>query len=170
MPLNEIYNLLRLRVVISFLGEKSQFNLWQSDFFGPAATSFLDPSFPRTRFLAQVEGATAAAGKLHDDRIGVGRVFHLFRLPEDFEQSFHHRLQDHKVIEELTPILASQEIAMNFLEREFGKQSSNQVGPVRVGSIEGAAEKKELVKSIGQLYLAGFQAESPVFPFLKDEQ
>ncbi len=167
----EISDLLRLRVVIGYLGEKSQGNWWQSDFFGAASGSFLNPVFPRTQFLTQVEGASAAAGRIHDERIGVGKIFHLFRLPEDFEQSFHQRLQDKDVIDELAPLWESKESAIGYLESNFGKPSKPQVGPVSVGKIS-EVTTETVTKLIGNQYLSSLCSDdqSPVFPYLKDEQ
>ena len=70
-----------LRVLVGYLGEKGQANWWGSEFFSATATAFLAPIFNRSLFLAQYQGATAAAAKVHDEAIGVGRIFHLFRLP-----------------------------------------------------------------------------------------
>ena len=70
-----------LRVLVSYLGEKGQANWWGSEFFSNTATAFLGPIFNRSLFLAQYQGATAAAAKVHDEAIGVGRIYHLFRLP-----------------------------------------------------------------------------------------
>lgn len=167
--LKDISPLLRLRVVIGYLGEKSQNGWWQSDFFSATANSFLAPVFPRTRFLTQVEGAGAAACVQHDERIGVGRVFHLFRLPEGFEQAFHQRLQEQEVIDELSALVETSESAVSFLESEFGKSQKKDLGPVNVGDIQDVADEK-VVSVISQHYLAGFRSESPVFPFLRDDK
>ena len=70
-----------LRVLIGYLGEKDQANWWGCEFFSATATAFLAPIFNRSLFLAQYQGATAAAAKVHDEAIGVGRIYHLFRLP-----------------------------------------------------------------------------------------
>jgi len=165
----DISNLLHLRLVTSFLGEKSQFNWWQSDFFSPTAESFLNPLFPKTQFLGQAEGASAAARKGHDERIGVGRVFHLFRLPEDFEQAFHQRLQDATVIEDLKNRISTRETAFEFLESKFGKPESNEIGPQLVGDISQITETP-VVQAIARAYLSGFKNEETVLPYLKDEQ
>ena len=70
-----------LRVLIGYLGEKGQANWWGSEFFSTTAAAFLAPIFNRSLFLAQYQGATAAAAKIHDEAIGVGSIYHLFRLP-----------------------------------------------------------------------------------------
>ena len=99
----------------------------------------------------------------------MGRVFHLFRLPEDFEQSFHQRLHDVAVAERLSELLSGKEAALQFLESEFGKPESDDIGPVLVGDINQVATKP-VVNAIAQAYLGGFLKETPVFPYLKEEQ
>jgi len=76
-----------LRVLVGYLGEKGQDNWWASDFLSTTAAAFLAPIFNRSLFLAQYQGATAAAAKVHDEAIGVGRIYHLFPLPIGIEQA-----------------------------------------------------------------------------------
>uniref|UniRef100_UPI0039B77F6C BrxE family protein n=1 Tax=Pseudomonas sp. P1B16 TaxID=2986074 RepID=UPI0039B77F6C len=75
-----------LRVLVGYLGEQ-QPAWWSSQFFSPTAAAFLGPVFARSTTLAQYQGVTAAAARKHEEHIGEGRTFHLFRLPEIFEQS-----------------------------------------------------------------------------------
>lgn len=75
-----------LRVLVGYLGEQ-QPTWWTSQFFSPTAIAFLGPVFTRTSALAQYQGVTAAAARRHEEHIGEGRTYHLFRLPEIFEQS-----------------------------------------------------------------------------------
>tara|TARA_B100000686_G_scaffold343118_1_gene423375 strand:- start:618 stop:986 length:369 start_codon:yes stop_codon:yes gene_type:complete len=84
----------RLRVIVGYLGEKDQHNWWGCSFFSAISSSFLDPVFPRTAFLARCHGVKAKATRLHDERIGVGKVYHLFRLPEHTEQKLHEHFLD----------------------------------------------------------------------------
>ena len=128
--LKDLTDLLRLRAIVGYLGEQSQLNWWSSDFFAPTADAFLEPIFPRTMFQTQVAGVSAAAAQLHDEHIGVGNVFHLFRLPEEFEQSFHQRLHDADVREAIVSITTSQEAAIEFLDQEYGVPETESVGPV----------------------------------------
>lgn len=159
--------LLMLRIVVGYLGEESQFGWWKSSFFSGTSESFLTPVFPRTRFLAQAEGVKAAACKLHDDRIGVGKVFHLFRLPEELEQSFHRQLYNAENCNEFVQHVSSKATAMEFLRDHFDGKTEGSIGPVSVGDIQQASDI-ETVKAIGLHYLHGFNADTPVFPFLKE--
>src|SRR5690606_29001044 len=101
-----------LRVLIVYLGEKGQANWWGSEFFSATATAFLAPIFNRSLFLAQYQGATAAAAKVHDEAIGVGRIYHLFRLPIGLEQASAEALNDPAFVLSLQGRLVSQEQAM----------------------------------------------------------
>lgn len=83
-----LQNLLRLRIAVGLLGEKSQHAWWTTTFFEPRSRAFLDPVFVRTALAAQYSGATEAARRVHDASLGVGN-FHLFRLPEETEQDLH---------------------------------------------------------------------------------
>jgi hypothetical protein len=79
-------DLIRLRLAVGSLGEQVKPAWWQSSFLGPNAAPFLDPIFGPKRLGAQYRGVTEAARLVHDDRIGIGRVVHLFRLSELMEQ------------------------------------------------------------------------------------
>ena len=167
--MSEITRLLKLRVLVGYLGEKSQFGWWQSDFFGPASDAFLEPIFPRTRFLSQVEGSSAAARLQHDDRIGKGDVYHLFRLPEDVEQSFHQQLQDAEFISKFASALTSKEDALGSLEEEVGAPESRSAGPLLAGSVTDL-KKKSVQAEIGRAYLAAFGSDQLSFPYMKGSE
>ena len=112
MTSEDLETLVSLRAAVGFLGEKGQHDWWTSSFFSTSAATFLAPLFPRTQFLSQTAGVTSAAMRLHDDRIGVGKVFHLFRLPEDLEQSLHRILGDGTVVSRVESSVATMESAM----------------------------------------------------------
>jgi hypothetical protein len=91
---NELNNkLTQLRLVVGYLGEKDQFNWWSSSFLNETTKKMFEFTFPRTAELAQYEGVSASAARVHDERIGVGETFHLFRLPEFLEKSLVNYLQ-----------------------------------------------------------------------------
>ena len=85
----QIEQLTLMRFAVGFLGEQANPWWWDSSFCGNNGKAFLSPVFPRTYIHAQYQGVVSAAALVHDDRIGVGNVFHLFRLPEDIEQGLH---------------------------------------------------------------------------------
>src|SRR6266498_2626769 len=95
-----------MRAVVGFLGEREQYAWWQSSFFSAQNRAFLAPVFGRTQLLAQAMGVTRAASLVHDERIGVGRVFHLFRLPEDVEERVHQTIQQPAVAQRVAQVIA----------------------------------------------------------------
>lgn len=166
--LSVIRELLELRLLVGFLGEKKQFAWWQSDFFNKTAPSFLNPVFPRTRFLAQFQGASAAARQCHDKSIGVGNVFHLFRLTEDLEQSFQECLGDPTIENEMSEVLSNQDAALDCLKAKYGESEKANVGPVLIGDISEVISD-QVMHSLAGTYVAGFLKETHVFPYLKND-
>lgn len=81
-----IHEIAKLRTCVAFLGEKEQNNWWPCSFLSSSGAAFLTPVFPKTSLLARVNGASTAAQVIHDEYIGVGNVYHLFRLPENIER------------------------------------------------------------------------------------
>jgi hypothetical protein len=78
-----------LRLAVGLLGEREQAGWWSSAFTSPASSAFLGPVFGSRALQARYQGLLEAARRAHDERIGVGRAFHLFRLPEALEQRLH---------------------------------------------------------------------------------
>lgn len=168
MNRRDIKDIARMRIVVSYLGEKGQYDWWPSGFWAPTADAFLSPVFPRSIFIAKVNGASAAAKKLHDERIGIGRVFHLFRLPEDLEQAIHSALHSELTVEDAIPLIASKQAAEDFLAANCGSTDEvENVGPVVCGEIAELLNSS-ITESIASAYLSGFRRGHEVFPYLTE--
>jgi hypothetical protein len=94
MNTSTLAQIARLKLLVGFLGEQSQFNWWLSAFFAPSSSAFLAPVFSKNAFADQYHGVQEAASRVHDEHIGIGRVYHLFRLPEHVEQALFNSLQN----------------------------------------------------------------------------
>jgi hypothetical protein len=79
------YTLLKLRLTVGFLGERSQFAWWPTAYYEPSSRLFLEPVFSKTSRLAQYHGVLEAARRLHDEHLSAGS-YHVFRLPEEIEE------------------------------------------------------------------------------------
>lgn len=168
MDADHIRDLARLRLAVGYLGEQAETGWWSSTFCGTGGTAFLAPVFPRTHVLAQFQGSTSAAARVHDDRIGIGDVFHLFRLPEDLEQSLH--AIEHKAGSEFaTAVTANVQSAMCFLSACAEDQHIDAVGPVRIGQLASLRDAS-CWKAVAACYLDGFQHNREVFPFFSDKK
>ena len=87
-----VEDLIMLRALVGFLGEKPQFNWWDTNFLSETGLKFLGITFPRSSLAAGINSVTAAARRVHDGRIGKKGVYHLFRLPLGIEQIIHESL------------------------------------------------------------------------------
>lgn len=167
MDTPDLVTLASIRIVVGYLGERDNHGWWPSSFFSPSSRAFLEPVFPRTMLLAQSAGIAAAAAITHDDRIGTGEVFHLFRLPEDVEQRIHALLHDQEVAARIAPLTAGLEAARTFLHRHAAEGVELRDGPVRVGGIADLREPGAWGPAVA-LYLGAFETGSQSFPFFAD--
>mgnify|MGYP000030864160 CR=1 FL=1 len=159
--------LAQLRAAVGYLGERDQHGWWQSMFLSAGSTPFLAPVFGRTLVLAQCAGTTQAAAMLHDERIGVGRVFHLFRLPEDMEQGIHRALHDPQVAQQITAIVASPAAALAYLQAEARTVTSGGVGPTQVGDTHDVRQRKPW-RMVAAHYAHAFTVRDQVYPYFTE--
>lgn len=169
MDASRLEHLAVLRAVVGFLGEKSQHHWWASAFFAPESDAFLSPVFPRTEMLARCHGATQAAALVHDVRIGVGRVFHLFRLPEDMELGIHEALHDKAVVERIEAAVANTEAATSFLRESASEEGTSGKGPVSVGASEDLRDSNSW-GAVAEHYATAFGSGTMIFPFFTDKE
>ena len=167
MEATQLQTLAMMRATIGYLGEREQYSWWQSSFFAPTSRAFLAPVFGRTQALAQYAGVSRAAALVHDERIGVGRVFHLFRLPEDLEQALHRVVQAHGVGQRITACVAHQDDALAYLRTEARSAASVGVGPVEVGSAQDLRGWRPW-RAVAAQYLGAFETGAAAFPFFTD--
>src|SRR5690606_28146778 len=107
---------------------------WSSTFLGPHALTFLSPVFGNKTTVAQYKGVVEAACCAHDEKIGVGRVYHLFRLPEATERRISSYLQDRQVVEDLRECFDSQASAEHILADLAKGGGDVKPGPFRLGT------------------------------------
>jgi len=162
-----IERLVNLRLVIGYLGEREQFGWWQSSFFTQGSQAFLAPLFSRTQILAQCNGVTQAAALVHDERIGVGHVYHLFRLPEEIEQGIHQSLHKPSLHQSIHKTIVKPDTALNSLRMLSGSTHPTEVGPIRVGNIV-ELHNLEFWQTVASIYLYGFEQRTMVCPYFTD--
>jgi len=161
-----VEKLIMLRALVGFLGEKPQYGWWDSNFLSETGLRFLDVIFPRSAFAAGVNSVTEAAKRLHDNRIGKGRVYHLFRLPPGFEYIIHEDLFNFDQ-SKLLPDLKTKEAAIEKLRTFAGSEFEAPEGPIHIGN------NKDLVKlsSVNRLakhYADAFQRGTQTFPYFTE--
>ena len=158
-------SIVSLRLSVGFLGERDGAGWWRSGFTSPTAPAFLAPIFGAKVLHAQYQGLIETARRVHDERIGVGRVFHPFRLPEAQEQRVMDALRSDR--EKLTAGISSHEAAMNDLQDLAGQVVDVKPGPTLIGSLE-TLEDPNWVTKIAAIYLAAFKSNIQCFPYFSD--
>ena len=153
-----------LRAAIGYLGEKGQYAWWQSSFFAPASRAFLAPVFARTPVVAQCVGVTRAAAVVHDERIGVGRVYHLFRLPEEMEQGIHRALHDPDLGARIAAATASRDAALALLREIAAPPAASGIGPTLIGEAL-ALRLIDTWRIVTTHYLRAFEQGTQVYPY-----
>lgn len=160
-----ITDILELRLLVGYLGEKSQPAWWRSEFYGDTAMQFLEPVFGRTALLAQYNGVREAARLVHDASVGIGSVFHLFRLPQEVEQDLHRRAEGLTKGDPLLVNLQNKDVAVVRLRSVAGADPGAAEGPVSIGSIEDL-RKPATLKKCASHYVKAFTRGTPVYPYL----
>jgi hypothetical protein len=167
MKAPDLTTVAKMRVAVSYLGEKEQQAWWGSSFYSRGSSAFLSPLFPRSELLAQCRGASSAALRVHDERIGVGKVFHLFRLPEEMERGIHETLAQANLVAEARQMIDDAKSAFAFLS-SFGF-TSTKPGPIREGTLA-ELSKPSLWSSMASHYAFAIQNRMQVFPYIVDDQ
>ena len=158
---------LLLRLTVGFLGEKSQMNWWDTSFLGSSSDAFLRPIFAKSSMLARYQGVRTAGQRIHDKSIGVGRVYHLFRLPEQLEQRLVELIARKQFdLEQMANNLVERKDGLRLLEECAGDVEDSE-GPVRAGGID-AIMKMDSLKRICRLYLGAFNSDVKVYPYFSD--
>ncbi len=152
-----------MRLLVGYLGEKDQFNCWPTTFICSFSNLFLSPVFPRTTLLSQYHGILEAARRLHDERIGVGSVFHLFRLPEVREQELHGILNDDGPSLSMESF-ASRDSALAALQKIADGDTSASEGPVKLGSTQDIMTP-DGIRDIARSYTAAFDQGVKCYPY-----
>jgi hypothetical protein len=159
----------RLRLLVGFLGEQSQFNWWSSSFFTANSRAFLSPVFSKTAFTAQWQGVKEAASRVHDEHIGVGAVYHLFRLPEHIEQTLFTGLQDQSFADSTSIQIHNRETALESLASLSDGSPRDGEGPVLVGNIDALLAGKTL-GALAYHYDTAFANGTVVYPYYLDNK
>ena len=161
--------IVELRLVVGFLGEKSQHNWWGSNFIGATSEAFLAPVFSRTTMLARYHGVCEAAMLVHDEHIGVGANFHLYRLPDSVERAAAKEVasSDSKTL--MNSVLASSEAALARLSELSISTVAKSEGPVVVGAYSDTGLKGILHQSASH-YLLAFTDGYKCFPYMREAE
>ncbi len=164
---------LDLRTTVLALGEAQHAGWWRSGFLSPVGLSHLSYVYPRTNFSAAVRAAGRAAKSMHDSSIGIGNVYHLFRLPQQLERRLDDLIQESesRLLDRFGSMLSEREKLLNELGQLSGMVGASrpQAGPRRMGTIQ-ALPRPETVQQLAAAYRDAFQDGIKVFPYFEGDK
>jgi hypothetical protein len=153
----------RVRMAVGFLGQVGLFGWWSSSLLSHNGLAIAEYNFPRAPGYASLNATTAAAKRLHDERIGKRRCAHLFRLALPDEVLVQRAIQPHGQVF-LEPVFQRREDALGALEAESREIISVDAGPVQIGTLEDAFTELGLTE-LAKHYFAGFRQEIQCLPY-----
>ena len=165
---NRMRQIIKLRLAVGLLGEKEHEIWWGSMWLTNNASAFLAPVYGDRLAPARYQGVVEAARRVHDDRVGVGQAFHLFRLPEGLERTLHEAV----IMDSACGLLAentSAETAMDILADFSPKSPDANPGPVWAGNpkdIQGGG----WIPVLAGHYRAAFSSSIQTFPYFSERQ
>jgi hypothetical protein len=167
---NEVIRLIvELRLLVGFLGEKAQHNWWSSNFMGSTSEAFLVPVFPRTAMLARYHGVAESAMLLHDEHIGVGVNYHLYRLPDSVERAAAKEVAQIDAKQLMGSVFASPDRALERLSELASPEIEKTEGPVLVGRYSDSGIKGLLELSASH-YQRAFSNGYRCFPYMREAE
>lgn len=155
---------LQMRLLIGFLGERTQYAWWPTAFYEDSSRLFLEPVFSKTSRLAQYHGVLEAARRLHDEHLSVGS-YHLFRLPEEVEQDLHAIVHSSAGEDLANQALQSKDKALELLKALAATGAKVSVGPTAIGSIKNL-NNLDTLQAIAGAYLSAFSQNAKTYPYL----
>jgi hypothetical protein len=168
MSASPIPDLIRLRLLVAYLGEKKQADWWDCSFLDSTGRSYLERPFPRTAFHAALRSATAAASAVHDGAIGRNGAYHLFRLPVEREEMLDIKIASVSP-DGLLPLIASREAALTALAGLASGTVPAATGPIQIG-LEKQLGAAATVGGIAAHYLAALKADTKAYPYFAKEK
>lgn len=164
MKSDPLTDLLKIRLLVGYLGEADQFSWWKTSFYASASESFLEPIFSRTSHLAKYHGVAEAARLVHDESLSAGS-YHLFRMPEELEHDLHAALIGHDGRAIQDEFTRSKDAALNALRAIGTASKSSADGPVSLGAIDGVRTANAIAQ-MAWIYASAFDRGGKAFPYL----
>lgn len=155
--------IVRLRLLIAFLGEKKQHGWWDTSFLDSTGRRFLETTFPRTAFEAALRCASEAARLVHDAQIGRVGAFHLFRLTVEAEDAIEAQIG-----KQLEPAWLASVADAQVAARELHGMATSHItappGPVQIGN-EKNLLSAESASEIAAHYSSAFAQGVRCYPY-----
>jgi hypothetical protein len=158
-----------LRAIVAALGERASPPWWRTQFLTDVGLRTVGRIVPRTAVPAAVASTSIAARAEHDRWIGVGRRFHLFRLPSAVERAVGSSLSEDAMHSRVRDLLAARERILDELAGLAGAHIPKPVeGPLALGDARQLG-KLAATATLASHYLAAFRASARCFPYFEEK-
>jgi len=163
--------LLTLRALVAALGERTTPPWWRTQFLTEAGMRAVGRIFPRTAVSAAVKSACIAARSEHDRLIGVGKRYHLFRLPTRLEHAIATSLADSALQSALADILREgTDRLLGELKSLSGERTVMRVeGPVSIGDVNRLDNGRGIAEFAAHYY-AAFAQTARCYPYFEERE
>ena len=152
-----------LRLLVSYIGEKHGAGWWQTSCLDETGRQFMEMNFPRSALNAGVHAAGGAAQRIHDERIGRSRVYHLFRLPYAIEDRIHEWFLNGEQAN-LWAAIKDRPTALAGIRAMVDTTLAAPEGPVQVGSETDIGSERGL-KEVAKHYLSAAETGKLCLPY-----
>lgn len=171
MQPNKAKQLLSLRISVAALGEFPSDRWWRTQFLTDAGLRATSRIFPRTGVPAAINSVCEAARLDHDKKVGVGRRYHLFRLPIEWEDSIASILREQENQAEAKQLILSGHDGL-LKQLESLAQDSKRIGkegPVAIGSAIRIGTS-DATANLAANYLRAFTSNLRCYPYFEDQE
>jgi hypothetical protein len=166
-----VSSLIHLRTIVAALGERTSPPWWRTQFLSNVGLRTIGRIFPRTAIRAALESTCIVARADHDRRIGVGRAYHLFRLPTSLEGALSTLTMDDQFCAEVTAMLAQpkEDLVRSLSTITNSRKAEAVEGPIRLGLAERLLEPAGL-EEMASHYRSSLEIGRRVFPYFESEE
>jgi len=163
-----IRTLVTIRTVVSAVGERAAPPWWRTQFFTDAGLRSMRRIFPRTALSGSVACVTEVARAEHDNRVGIGGRYHLFRLPAQTEEDLASALKDPALLLELDGVIkgALDDLLAALDRLSAGASVTPKEGPISLGEVRHLASRRTLA-DVAALYRGAAASATRCYPYFE---
>ena len=160
---------LLLRTIIGALGERATPPWWRTQFLTDFGLRTLARVFPRTPIYVALDSVFAAARLEHDRRVGLGKRYHLFRLPRNVERAMRNLISDPTFSAHTTTLVGSgqKELFQELNSIADGHRQPALDGPIALGSITKLTEPA-ILTSLAAHYANSVSSTHRPYPYFSE--
>lgn len=161
--------ILLVRTLVAALGERTAPPWWRTQFLTEVGFRAMGRVFPRTAASAALNSVLLAARVDHDQRIGVGERYHLFRLPTNMENALLSLMAESSFATQTTGLVTKrpEELIQDLGTLASERKIVGSEGPIRVGPAT-ILLHSSAIEALAAHYRHSFQTGRRAFPYFAD--